>query len=296
MAMQLFPPLVFVAVVASLLLGRVGPQQRPGFEATANMVSLYVTVTTSGGRLVTDLNAADFEVFSDDDQPVGVTVFSRAGQPITAAIMLDMSNVAPDNLADLRSAGAAFVARLQPDDRVRIGTFGREVWTSPLLTNDPAYLLRLLREELWPGGPTSLWNGIDAGMSSLADQRGRRVVVVFPTGGSFPIGVDVRDRGDVERRAEREQYTISVIGFKGWIFGDGLETLAARTGGGFVELKSPDELDDAFAAVADELHSQYLLGFAPAKLDGRSHTVLVRVKRPGAIVRTRRSYVAAAGS
>ncbi len=45
-------------------------------------------------------------------------------------------------------------------------------------------------------------------------------------------------------------------------------------------------------AVADELHSQYLLGFAPPKRDGKTHAVDVRVTERGLKPRARKSYVA----
>jgi hypothetical protein len=46
--------------------------------------------------------------------------------------------------------------------------------------------------------------------------------------------------------------------------------------------------------VAQELHSQYVLGFTPTALDGRIHKLAVRVKKPGMTARARRSYLAGA--
>jgi Ca-activated chloride channel family protein len=73
----------------------------------------------------------------------------------------------------------------------------------------------------------------------------------------------------------------------------GLKKLAEETGGGFYELKKTDELGSTFTRVAQELHSQYVLGFSPEKLDGKVHKLEVRVKRTGMTARARRSYVAA---
>ena len=52
------------------------------------------------------------------------------------------------------------------------------------------------------------------------------------------------------------------------------------------------DLSSTFTRVAQELHSQYVIGFAPENLDGKLHTVQVRVKRPGMTARTRKSYIA----
>jgi len=73
---------------------------------------------------------------------------------------------------------------------------------------------------------------------------------------------------------------------------EGLPKLAAATGGGYFELTSTHDLGATFAKVADELHHQYALGFAPEKLDGKMHTLDVRLEGSGRTVRARRSYLA----
>jgi VWFA-related protein len=73
---------------------------------------------------------------------------------------------------------------------------------------------------------------------------------------------------------------------------DGLPKIAAATGGGYFELHSTDDLASTFARVADELHHQYALGFTPAMLDGKMHTLSVQVEGTGMTARARRSYLA----
>ena len=72
----------------------------------------------------------------------------------------------------------------------------------------------------------------------------------------------------------------------------GLRRLADETGGGYFELKKTDELAPTFTRVAQELHSQYTLGFTPTTLDGREHKLTVRIKTPGMTARARRTYIA----
>jgi hypothetical protein len=73
----------------------------------------------------------------------------------------------------------------------------------------------------------------------------------------------------------------------------GLARVAEETGGGYVEIRVGQDLGPAFESVADELHTQYLLGFAPPARDGKVHDVSVRMARSGLKARARRSYVAA---
>jgi Ca-activated chloride channel family protein len=72
---------------------------------------------------------------------------------------------------------------------------------------------------------------------------------------------------------------------------DGLPKIASETGGGYFELTSTNDLSTTFKRVADELHHQYVLGFTPAALDGKTHKLEVRVKG-GNTARARRSYLA----
>src|SRR4029079_1617792 len=72
----------------------------------------------------------------------------------------------------------------------------------------------------------------------------------------------------------------------------GLARVAEETGGGYTEIRFGQDLGAAFAQVADELHSQYLLGYAPPKRDGKVHDIDVRVATRGLNPRARKSYVA----
>jgi VWFA-related protein len=73
---------------------------------------------------------------------------------------------------------------------------------------------------------------------------------------------------------------------------EGLPKIAAATGGGYFELTSRDNLVFTFERVADELHQQYVLGFTPATLDGKLHSLTVRVLKPQFTVRARKTYLA----
>jgi len=108
--------------------------------------------------------------------------------------------------------------------------------------------------------------------------------------------------GDVLDRARDEEAMIYAIGLESEYFNGqrmvrtrpdrGLRRLAEETGGGYFELKKTDELAPTFTRVAQELHSQYTLGFTPATLDGKEHKLQVRMRQPGMTARARRTYVA----
>ena len=78
----------------------------------------------------------------------------------------------------------------------------------------------------------------------------------------------------------------------------GLGTAALDTGGGYIEVRPRDvvtgQLGKAFARVAEELHSQYLLGFTPTVRDGKRHKIEVKVNVKDLKPRARKNYVAPA--
>jgi hypothetical protein len=71
-----------------------------------------------------------------------------------------------------------------------------------------------------------------------------------------------------------------------------LRELAVASGGRYFEANGSSDFAAIFTEVIDELHSQYLLGFVPAVLDGKTHTIEVSVRVAGAQAYTRPAYVA----
>lgn len=116
------------------------------------------------------------------------------------------------------------------------------------------------------------------GMSGGGDQRGRGGRSPFGgmggTGGGGLRGYNQQQPPDMEEPDE------------------GLPKIAAATGGGYFELKSPQPLAETFARVAEELHHQYALGFTPEKLDGKMHDLTVHLTRPDLTARARKRYLA----
>jgi len=291
-------------------------QQPPVFRGTGDAVRVFTTVTDRAGRLVTALTRDDFEV-RDEGKAQPLTQFDNSPQPIRLIVMLDVSTSMQGNLPLLRAASAQLFTRLRPEDATRVGTFGREITISPSFTHDEKELLAALPDAIAPDAPTPLWRGIDKAMDAFgSDREARPVVLVLSDGKDAPM-FSFRDRpisqAEVIDRARREDVMIYAVGMRSrgprptmpgigpgglqaMMTADlpdpGLARVAEDTGGGYTEIRLGQDLGAAFAAVADELHSQYLLGFAPPKRDGKTHSIEVRVARGGMKSRARKSYVA----
>ena len=290
--------LITTGLVCTLTLA-LGAQQ-PTFRAGTQIVSVFATVTDSQKRLVPDLQQSDFEVF-DNEKPQPLVFFQNETQPITVVVMLDTSGSMTMTLDLLRAAAEQFVLRLLPADKARVGAFNDKIqFMGRSFMNDRDQLVTDIKN-LDYGNGTRLWDALAASLEELKGIDGRKVILVFTDGD------DTESRnsslGKVIDRARIDEVMVYAIGLESRYFDGqrmvqsrpdgGLKKIADETGGGYFELKKTAELASTFTRVAQELHSQYVLGFAPTVLDGKVHKLAVRMKQSGMTARARRSYLAA---
>lgn len=287
------------ALAAALLLV-VHPSAQQKFKVSTNTVALYVTVTDAEKRLVPDLIQEDFEVY-DNGKPQVISSFDNHPLPITVVVMLDTSGSMTVALDLVKRAAEQFLIRLLPDDMGMVGAFNDKIEFHPAdFTSNRDELVGLLKD-LDFGYPTRLYDAIDESMTKLSGIQGRKVVLAFTDGEDTASKLG---SGKVTERARAEEVMIYSVGLQTEYFNGqqrvrsspdrGLKNLSEETGGGFFLLKRTDELGSTFTRVAQELHSQYVLGFSPEVMDGKVHKLDVRLKKPGMTARARKSYLATA--
>jgi Ca-activated chloride channel homolog len=290
-----------VTLVAATGLLFTASLQAQRIKVTTQTVPIYATVLDGERRLVPDLVQDDFEVY-DNGKPQVLTNFDNKTTPFTAVVMLDTSGSMTLNLDFVKQAAEEFLMRLLPEDKAKVGAFNDKIQVLPRgepFSNDRDRLIRILKDGLDFGYPTRLWDAVDESISHLEPIDGRRVVVVFTDGDDSASKVGL---GDVLARSREKDMMVYAIGLSSDYFNGqqrvrtrpdrGLKKIAEETGGGFFELTKKDELGPTFTRVAQELHSQYVLGFSPAALDGKVHKLDLKVKRAGMTARGRKSYLA----
>ena len=345
--------------------------QEATFRTGVHTVPVYASVVDRTGRLVSNLARDDFEIY-DNGRLQKLTLFANDVQPITIVIMLDRSGSMARHFDLVRDAAGEFVASLHQADQARIGSFGNRIQIDPPeFTSDRAELIRILRDNLQDAGATPLWDATSVAMTALAQEKGRRVVLVFTDGYDNPSQPSLNmSFEEVRNQSQADEVMVYAIGFadecspldddlaasgqarfqgrggpgrggpgrglpgpirgrppllpipiplppapgrggpeRGDPFGGlkagkrgspcegtkpdpALKELALESGAGYFELHGTDNLRSTFTRVAEELHHQYLLGFTPAPIDGKKHTLEVRLRRPDLLVRARRSYLA----
>jgi Ca-activated chloride channel family protein len=297
--------ILLVCVMSGIAAGASSPQttrqgtppQGAVFKSGAKIVPIYATVTDDQERLVPELTRADFEIL-DNNVPQTISVFENQSQPITSIVMLDTSGSMTDSLKLVKAGAEQFLERLLPQDKAQVGAFNDKIQFSGTFTSDRDDLVAALKDIDF-GNPTRLYDAVDQSLDRLLNIDGRRVIVLLTDGEDTSSR---KGQGDVLDRARQEEVMIYGIGLESVFFNGQrqvrtspdrvLKKMAEETGGGYYRLTASPELSSVFARIARELHSQYVLGFSPATLDGKTHKLTVNVKRPGMKARARKSYVA----
>ena len=297
--------LTFVVVLLSVVGLIVGlSAQQPSFRAGVDIVSLNVTVTDAATRYITDLEEADFLVFEDGIKQ-NVTFFSRRQSPIALSLLLDSSASMEEHLPVLQTAASNFVHKLKSNDIAQVIDFDSRVEIRQGFTGNQGELDTAI-SQLAAGGSTSLHNAIYIALKELRKVRAvneedvrRQALIVFSDGEDTSSLVSFDEVLDLAKRSETSIYTIALRGAdvqaKGFREAEFvMRTLAQETGGRAFFPAKIDDLNGVYTQIADELASQYTLGYTSAnpRRDGAWRRIVVQLLRPNVTPRTKKGYYA----
>lgn len=269
-----------------------------------DLVSLSVTVT-NGESFVAGLARDKFSVFEDGAQQ-DISFFSAERQPIALSILIDSSSSMDQKMDVAQEAAIGFVSRLGPNDVAQIIDFDSQQRVLQTFTSDHALLETAIRATQ-AGGSTKLYNALYVALVELkkvkaqsVDEVRRQAIVVLSDGEDTASAVDYDYVLDAAKRSEVIIYCIGLKsrtdsptrGFKEADFV--LRTLSQETGGRVFFVELLPQLASVYQTIADELVSQYTIGYSSKnpKRDGAWRTVRVIVNTPDAVARTKPGYYA----
>ena len=303
-------PIRPVAAAAALLVAAsvviVGAQQQPAFKAGVDLVSLNVTVTEAG-KYVTDLASTDFSVYEDGVKQ-DVTFFNKTNLPIALALLLDTSASMESKLQTAQEAAIGFARKLRTQDLAEVIDFDSRVVVLQNFTNAVPELETAIRKTS-AGGSTSLYNAIYIALKDLKkvvakspDEIRRQAIIVLSDGEDTSSLLPFEEVLDLAKRSETAIFTIGLRagdgpatttrGFKEAEFV--LRQFSQETGGRAFFPNQIADLTNVYGQIADELSSQYTVGYTSRnpKRDGAWRRVVVRVDRPNTTARTKLGYFA----
>ena len=281
-----------------------GRPQQPAFRAGVDLVSLNVTVIDGTQHYITSLTQQDFLVYEDGVKQE-LTFFNRANLPIALSILLDSSASMEDKLATAQDAAIGFAKRLRREDSAQVIDFDSRVQIIQAFTSSVPDLENAIRRTN-AGGSTSLYNAIYIALKELKKSRAassedvrRQAIVVLSDGEDTSSLVSFEEVLELAKRSETAIYAIGIrsreVGqiTKGFSEADFvLRQLSQETGGRVFFARQINELANIYGQIADELSSQYTIGYTSKnpKRDGAYRRLIVRVNQPNSTARTKQGY------
>jgi Ca-activated chloride channel family protein len=285
------------------------PQQPPQvpFRAGVELVSLNVTVTDGTQKYITDLAQDEFNVFEDGVKQ-DVTFFNRTNLPIALALLLDTSASMETKLPTAQEAAIGFARKLRTQDLAEVVDFDSRVVVLQNFSNSLPELEQAIHKTS-AGGSTSLYNAIYIALKDLkkvvaknTEEIRRQAIVVLSDGEDTSSLLPFEEVLDLAKRSETAIYAIGLRtpdgpgtttkGFKEAEFV--LRQFSQETGGRSFFPNQLSDLTNVYGQIADELSSQYTVGYTSRnpKRDGSWRRVVVRVNRPNLTARTKLGYFA----
>lgn len=275
------------------------------FRGGVEVVSLSVTVVDRGGRYLSGLDEARFQVFEDGVRQ-DIIYFSSQHQPIALTLLIDTSTSMEQKLPMAQQAAIGFARQLKPHDAAAVIGFDSRPEILQTFTSDQALLEQAIRKTR-AGGSTSLYNAIYIGLRELqrvkpaeGEQPRRQAIVVLSDGEDTTSLVGYEEVLELAKRAETAVYAIglrsrdepSTKGFREAEFV--LRSLAQQTGGREFFVDDTKGLPEIYQRIADELANQYSIGYMSknGRRDGAYRRIVVRVDAPDALTRTKQGYYA----
>jgi VWFA-related protein len=280
------------------------------FKSGVSNVRIDVQVLKDN-QVVTDLTAADFEVF-DENVPQKIAYFGRESEPLHLVLLLDVSGSMRKYIEQVASVARQSLRYLRPRDKVAVMVFARYSKVRLDFTSDLDKVTQEIRDAIWDeslGSGTSINDALAESakyMDRAADESGRRAVLIL----SDNLGLNYK-RPDEE--VIRDLNSASTV-LNGIIVGKGerpdvrpgvtykdpdftppnIFKIAEDTGG---ESVKADQAGRAFSRMIERIRTRYSIhynkppgavrGFRSVRVD---LTPAARLRLPGAIVRARRGY------
>jgi VWFA-related protein len=269
---------------------------------TVNEVNVVFTVTDKHGHYVRDLKKDNFKVVDDNKPPAEIRSFrAEANLPLEVGLLVDASNSVRDRFKFEQQAAVEFLnqtIRRKYDEGFVVGFDVTPEVTQDFTDNTE--LLSVGVRSLRPGGGTAMYDALyfacrDKLLKAQHNGPVRRAIILLTDGEDNQSHVTREEAIEMAQRAEVIVYTISTNLSGAGHHGDKvLERIADATGGRAYVPFQITEVANAFAAIQEELRSQYAIAYNPANFvsDGRYRSVEIVALQKGLRVRSRHGYYA----
>ena len=278
------------------------PQNLITIRTRVNEVNVLFIATDKHGKFVRDLTQKDFTILDDHKPPQAILNFKRETDlPLHMGLLIDVSGSVGSRFDFEQTAATNFLQhtlRSGFDKAFLIGFNNHSEMAQDFTDN--VQLLSASVHKLHDGGGTALYDAVyhackEKFLKDRSERPVRKAIIIVSDGEDNQSEVSKAQAIEMAQRSEVIIYAISTDDSGLVMRGDRvLEQLAEATGGrAFFPFKMKD-ITHSFAAIEDELRSQYVVSYKPADFDadGRYRSIEISTMKKDLQVRARKGYFA----
>jgi VWFA-related protein len=300
-------------------------QSAATLKVNVNVVQLFFNVKDKKGALIPSLTKDDFQIF-EDGKPQTIKYFAaESNLPLTLGILIDSSGSQARVLDMEKQVGGDFLSQILRDKDL---AFVLSFDVQSELLQDFTSSVHALKEALntarinTAGGSGGGIPGLGGGTvptigtpkgtvlydavylashDELAQQVGRKAMILLTDGEDQGSQLKIKDAIEAAQKSDSIVYVLLCAdrgfygGFGGYSGDSEMKKLAQETGGRVIEVGNKyDKLKEGFAQIANELRSQYNVGYSStnAKLDGTFRKVEIHATNKEYKIQSRSGYYA----
>ncbi len=248
------------------------------FKADVRFVEIHATITDRKGRFVSGLQPDQFEI-RDNGEVQPIALFEPVSSGVKCAILLDCTGSMENVMPSLKAAVLSLIDAFRENDWFAVYTFNTTVRRISALSQEKAAAKRAVLGTM-AYGATALFDSLDAVLTDLMIEKGKKAVIVFTDGQD---NSSYLYSSAVVRRTRSLGIPIYAIA-QGEALKDPellklLATIGVSTGGRAYQVRKSSDFDSVFAMITDNLRQGYMLGYvAPPATDPRWRTIQLAVK------------------
>ena len=287
------------ALFAAAGIGLAAQDPPARFQSGVDLISVTATVINRDGHLVTGLPADAFEIFEEGERQT-ISQFTNERVPVSLAVLLDVSDsMFGQRLVDARAAVERFLFDLLDEsDEFSVVAFNHQPRALTRWTREPD-VVKSAMATLKPFGSTALYDAVLTALPMMNTRTKQRAsVLIISDGADTASDAALREVRSALVRSDAFVYAIAVDppakrAINETVNVSALNEITGGSGGNTELVHQTSDLVAATARIAEELNSQYVLGFySKLPLDGSYRSLRVRATNPEYRVRARRGYIA----
>jgi VWFA-related protein len=300
-------------------------QSSATLKVNVNVVQLFYNVKDKRGALIPNLTKNDFQIL-EDGKPQTIKYFAaESNLPLTLGILIDSSGSQARVLDMEKQVGGEFLSQILRDKDL---AFVIDFDVNVELLQDFTSSVRLLKAALngarintaggsgtgipGLGGGTVPTQGAPRGTllydavylashDELAQQVGRKAMILLTDGQDEGSQLKIKDAIEAAQKSDSIVYVLLCAdrgfygGFGGYSGEGEMKKMTQETGGRVIDVGNKyEKLKEGFDQIANELRSQYNIGYTPtnAALDGTFRKVEIHASNKDYKIQSRAGYYA----